>query len=134
MEGAWNDDDEAVEEQGPELLAIRSDTKIEKPGDIGRNGGGGLPSPPASERSETYPETTEGADAAHATKPKDTKLRGTTTMLDEEDVGAMPQEDIKESWIKIALGLREDLSVQCVLYSNKIILNSPVLTQLVFCG
>lgn len=130
VEGAWDDDDNAAQEEeegDPELSTRIADTKAEKSGDFGHgsNGGGGLPSPPASEQSETLQESStfvpaeaqpETAAAKSTAKPKEAKLRGTTTMLDEEDVGAMPKEEIKESWIKIALGLREDLSVKCILF------------------
>lgn len=128
VEGAWDDDDNAEGAGGEgdaEIPASIADAKPEKQAESGHSGsGGGLPSPPASEQSEIrqespalVPEEAE-AEALTATskeRPKDIKLRGITTMLDEEDVGAMRKEEIKESWIKIALGLREDLSVKCVL-------------------
>lgn len=128
MEGAWDDDDDAEGAGGQgdsEIPASTAHMKFDKQAESGHSGsGGGLPSPPASEQSETRQEppapVSKETDAAGLTntfkaRPKDLKLRGTTTMLDEEDVGTMPKEEIKESWIKIALGLREDLSVKCVL-------------------
>lgn len=86
---------------------------------------GDLLSPPVSDQDQPEtrydvpapkPTVTEDPSSSKKLKPqtKEVKLRGTTTMLDEEDLGAMPKEEIKESWIKIALGLRDDLSVKCV--------------------
>lgn len=133
MEGAWNEDEdegkvkeaevEEVEEQELVEEEKSAESKSQRPENLGHGGGDSLPSPPASEQSATHRGSSDlvstravDLDSAVAPKTKPTnlgsKLRGATTMLDEEDVGSMPKEEIKESWIKIALGLREDLSVK----------------------
>lgn len=148
MEGAWDENEErAGEKKELDSDAVNDeiwqgekvqDGVVESSGGGGDEGGLLLPStsdeghdaeepkakvegPVLQQAEDDEPQTFANISTvqrATDTKPAKRQLRGMTTMLDEEDIRTMPKEEIEESWVKIALGLREDLSKKCVLISS----------------
>lgn len=139
VEGAWDseEDDSGVDDEDMAEVSTSHDGKsgpsksgrypkedaLDSAADYGRTS---LPSPPPSDvghghveeelnvkpevSSQTFLDRTGRAES-QSTKSR-LELKGPTKMIDEEATAVMPKKEIEESWIKIALGLREDLIVK----------------------